>query len=92
MLLQTAHGTVCSVDKARSAHLHILFYLGSQLSFISLYALLNLQTIGNADINIKVFGGQQAIKTVNRVQLFAKNREQTLNTYFVYNICEFLSG
>ena len=97
VLLQTARAQVSSVNERNSKNLRILFDSGSQLSYISPRARdhLNLETICQKDISIKVFGKSQSKKTLDCVKFAVKSKDGNMNLYvdaFVNPVCYPIEG
>jgi len=97
VLLQTAKAKVSSADERKCANFRILFDSGSQHSYITPEAreLLNLQTISNEKLNLKVFGGSEAKKDFDKVKFAVKSANGSENIYveaFVSDICKPLAG
>ena len=83
VLLQTARAKVYSVNEKQCKNLRILFDSGSQLSYITPRArnALDLQTVDQKEIAIKVFGKTEETKTLDRVNICIKSRDSNLNIY-----------
>ena len=74
-----------------------MFDSGSQLSYITPRArnALDLQTVDQKEIAIKVFGKTEETKTLDRVNICIKSRDSNLNIYmstFVNNVCFPIEG
>ena len=93
VLLQTAKAVVSSSDEKHSKTARLLFDTGAQLSYVSPKTRddLKLPSIGQRTVEIKTFGNNKTIKTVDVVKIAVKSRDQSLNifvTALVADICQ----
>ena len=90
--MKTAKAVISSSDEKHSKTTRLLFD-SAQLSYVSPKTCddLKLQSIGQRTVEIKTFGNNKTIKTVDVVKIIVKSRDQSLNisvTALVADICQ----